>query len=107
MLELGLHLGYRPRGNPRPVERRDHTRLLNARQGGFRDLVHAALLTDCRYDELWGNYDAEVIDVAMDAAAKAAQTTRRSSEVKVDSRTALKGLGAKRARSSARPRRAA
>jgi hypothetical protein len=28
------------------------TRLLNACQGAFRDLVHAALLTGCRYDEL-------------------------------------------------------
>src|SRR5262245_13133898 len=27
-------------------------RLLNARQGAFRDLVHAALLTGCRYGEL-------------------------------------------------------
>jgi integrase len=28
------------------------TRLLNACEGGFRDLVHAALLTGCRYGEL-------------------------------------------------------
>ena len=28
------------------------TRLLNACQGAFRDLVHAALLTGCRYCEL-------------------------------------------------------
>ena len=28
------------------------TRLLNARQGAFRDFVHAALLTGCRYGEL-------------------------------------------------------
>ena len=28
------------------------TRLLNACSGGFRDLVHAALLTGCRYGEL-------------------------------------------------------
>ena len=28
------------------------TRLLNACEGAFRDLVHAALLTGCRYGEL-------------------------------------------------------
>ena len=40
------------------------TRLLNACHGGFRDLVHAALLTGCRYGELCrakvAEYNADV-----------------------------------------------
>jgi integrase len=40
------------------------TRQLNACQGGFRDLVHAALLTGCRYGELCrlkvGDYNGDV-----------------------------------------------
>jgi integrase len=36
----------------RYLSRDEITRLLNSCQGGFRDLVHAALLTGCRYGEL-------------------------------------------------------
>lgn len=40
------------------------TRLLNSSEGGFRDLVHAALLTGCRYGELCrfkvADYNADV-----------------------------------------------
>jgi integrase len=44
-------------------------RLLNACQGAFRDLVHAALLTGCRYGELCRlkvadyNYDVETLTI--------------------------------------------
>ncbi len=42
----------------------DITRLLNACQGGFRDLAHAALLSGCRYGELCrlkvGDYNGDV-----------------------------------------------
>ena len=48
----------------RYLSRDEITRLLNASQGGFRDLVHAGLLTGCRYGELCrmkvGDYNSDV-----------------------------------------------
>jgi integrase len=45
------------------------TRLFNACRGGFRDLVHGALLTGCRYGELCrlqvGDYNADVGTLAI------------------------------------------
>lgn len=48
------------------------TRLLNACRGGFRDLVHAGLLTGCRYGELCrlkvGDYNGDVGTLTIRAA---------------------------------------
>src|ERR1019366_8086245 len=48
------------------------TRLLNACQGGFRNLVHAGLLTGCRYGELCrlqvGDYNGDVGTLTIRAA---------------------------------------
>jgi integrase len=57
------------------------TRLLNASQGGFRDLVHAGLLTGCRYGELCrlkvADYNAEVgtVTVRIGKGGKARHVT--------------------------------